>query len=110
MDNTVQRQNVAAKAVLAATAIIDNLNQCSDLSVQVSKFTSGFVDTDFENGAQNPQLSAGMLNVFFNNVLPVLKAVVADNATYTGTGNQSYVPDSSNLGRNQQILDQMRQG
>lgn len=109
-DNTAQRRAVAQAAVQFVTNIADALYELQKLADQVSKFTSPFADSDFAAPAANTQLSAGILNVFFNNVLPALQAVYHDNAAFAGTGNQVYTPDATNLGRNEQIMLQMRAG
>jgi hypothetical protein len=95
MDNTSQRQNVANNAVKYVQQITDALYQLQLLSDQRAKFSAPFDDTDFENGAMNPQLTAGIIGTFFDFVFPSLMA--------------NY-EDAANGGRNEQIMLQMRQG
>jgi hypothetical protein len=93
-DNTAQRQNVASKAVVAATQLVDALNTLLALSDQRSKFVSPFVDADFA-GTANTQLTAGMMGTLFDFVVPSL--------------NTNYL-DAANGNRNKQILLQVRNG
>lgn len=93
-DNTAQRQNLASKAVAAVTQLTDALYELQQLSDQRAKFLNPFLDSDF-TGTANAQLTAAMIGVLFDAVLPSLL---------------TNYQDAPNGGRNEQILLQMRTG
>lgn len=88
-----QRRNVASNAVIQATRLLDALNALSALKTQRSFFESDFVDTDFD-GTALKQLSAGIMGTLFDFVVPAFTTTLAD---------------AGNGGRNNQILNQVRQ-
>lgn len=96
-DSSAKRQNIASKAVAASTAIVDNLNVLLELKDERAKLVDPFVDGDF-TGTALKHLTAAQIGVLFDFVVPALQT------TYLDTN----VPASTNGGRNQQILLQMR--
>lgn len=92
VDEISKRQNIASKAVTAATALVDALNSLLDVKTQRDKLVSPFVDSDF-TGTALKQIDAAMIGQLFDFVIPSL---------------QTNYLDVANSGRNQQILLQVR--
>lgn len=88
-----QRRNVATNAVIQATKLLDALNALVALKAQRTFFESDFVDSDFD-GTALQHLSAGIMGTFFDFVVPAFTTTLAD---------------AGNSGRNNQILNQVRQ-
>jgi hypothetical protein len=88
-----QRQNVASNAVIAATKLLDAINALVALKAQRAAFESDFADSDFD-GTSLQQLSAGLIGTLFDFVVPAFTTTLAD---------------AGNSGRNNQVLNQVRQ-
>lgn len=101
-DCTAQRRNVANRVVDAANRLVVALYDLSSLRDQMLKLSPGFQDADFDSQAGLSHLTVGMLNVLRDNVIPAVTQVYKDAVAYT--------PDGGNLGRNEQILQQVRKG
>jgi hypothetical protein len=91
-DITAKRQNVASRAVAAATQIVDALNVLLELKDERAQFNGDFQDSDFA-GTALKQLTAAMVGTLFDFVVPSL---------------QTNYLDAGNGGRNKQILLQVR--
>jgi hypothetical protein len=99
-DISQQRFNVGVKAMNASVALVDALNTLLELKEQRGKFEADFQDTDFQSNGSTKHLTAAMMGTLFDFVVPALQTTYLDTS----------VPASTNGGRNQQILLQVRPG
>lgn len=92
-DLSSKRQNIARNAIVCSQQFVDALNGLLELKDERAKLGSPFSDTDFAGIDGLKHLTAGIIDVLFDDVVPSLQA--------------NYV-DSGNGGRNEQNLLQMR--
>lgn len=88
---TTKRQNAANKAIEASTKIVDGLNDLIEVALERAKWSEDFQPNDFIGTLVH--VDSGIMGTLLDAVTTSLK----DN----------YV-DTSNSGRNQQILLQVR--
>lgn len=79
-DLTQKRQNIAKAMIVEATQFLDSLNALKELKLEKTKLgTDVFLDADFNvDGLKH--LSAGIVNVFFDDCVTSVDANMTDTA------------------------------
>lgn len=91
-DQSLKRQTIAINAANQCARITDALNALAELKAEAA-YAGDFVDSDFTSSSLLKHITPGMMTTLFGFVVPSL---------------QTNYDDSSNGGRNKQILLQVR--